>query len=323
MKIVLSRVLREPLVQFLLIGGVLFGAYAVFPPAQSTAPPVPAVTQPPSSGPAPSRQIVLTLDQLTRLATMFQTQWGREPTTHELDRLVESDVKEEIFYREGLAMGLDRDDEIVRRRMAQKMQFLAEDVAAAHTPTDAELKAWFDRNARLFEEPQRVSFRHLYFSPDHRGPTARADAEKALAELKGEPQDVKFAGADAFMFQNYYRDRAAEYLSKEFGPAFAAAVEKLPAGSWRGPIESGFGWHLVFVDTVIPARAPPFEDVEQDVKRAWLADQKAKAVAKAYQDMRAKYTVLMPAPPPEGAPPPPKPDMSAALRSIPSDMVPQ
>ena len=169
-----------------------------------------------------------------------------------------------------------------------------------------------------------MSFRHLYFSPDRRGSNARVDAEKALVELKGEPQNVKFGGADPFMFQSYYRDRAAEYLNKEFGPPFTAAVEKLPAGSWQGPIESGFGWHLVYVDTIIPARAPPFDEIEPDVKRAWLADQKAKAVKKAYEDMRAKYTVLMPAPPPEGAPPPPRPQTNAAaMRSILSDMVPQ
>jgi peptidyl-prolyl cis-trans isomerase C len=319
----LSRVLREPLVQFLAVGAVLFGAY-YFIPAGSTAQLVQPAAQPASSGAAPSRQIVLTLDQLTRLATMFQAQWGREPTTQELDRQVENDLKEEILYREAIAMGLDKDDEIVRRRMSQKMQFLAEDVAAAHTPTDAELKAWFDQNANLFEEPTRVSFRHLYFSPDRRGSNARNDAEKALVELKGKPQEVKFAGADPFMFQSYYRDRAAEYLNKEFGPPFTAAVEKLPAGSWQGPIESGFGWHLVFVDTIIPARAPPFEEIEPDVKRAWLADQKAKAAKKAYEDMRAKYTVLMPAPPPEGAPSPPRPHTNAAAtRSIPSEMVPQ
>jgi len=203
------------------------------------------------------------------------------------------------------------------------MEFLAEDVAAAHTPTDAELKTWFDQNKAQFEEPARVSFRHLYFSPDRRGANARADAETALEELKDEPQDTKFAGADAFMFQNYYRDRAPDYLRKEFGPPFAAALEKLPAGSWQGPIESGFGWHLVFVDTAIPPRTPAFEEIEPDVKKAWLSDQKAKAVAKAYADMRAKYTVLMPAPPPEGAPPPPKVAAKAAMPSIPSDMVPQ
>ena len=97
------------------------------------------------------------------------------------------------------------------------------------------------------------------------------------------------------MFQEYYRDRAPDYLGKEFGPQFAQAVEKLPAGSWQGPIESGFGWHLVFVDTVIPGRVPDFEEIEADVKTAWLGEQKALAWDKAYKEMRAKYTVLLPA----------------------------
>jgi parvulin-like peptidyl-prolyl isomerase len=111
--------------------------------------------------------------------------------------------------------------------------------------------------------------------------------------------------ADPFMFQDYYRDRAPEYLGKEFGPQFALSVAKLAPGSWQGPIESGFGWHLVFVDTVIPGRVPAFEEVEPDVKTAWLGEQKALAWQKAYREMRAKYTVLLPAPPKDsGAPSP-------------------
>ena len=97
------------------------------------------------------------------------------------------------------------------------------------------------------------------------------------------------------MFQDYYRDRAPDYLGKEFGPQFAQAVAKLPPGSWQGPVESGFGWHLVFVDTVIPGRVPAFEEIEPDVKTAWLGEQKAQAWEKAYKEMRAKYTVLLPA----------------------------
>jgi peptidyl-prolyl cis-trans isomerase C len=322
----LLRLLREPLVQFLLIGALLFGAYRYFPPAESL--PAAQATKPRGSPvPAPSRQIVLTFDQIGRLAMVFQSQWGREPTTRELDQLVEADVKEEILYREGLALGLDKDDEIVRRRMAQKMQFLAEDVAAAHMPTDAELSTWFDQNKRLFEEPARVSFRHLYFSPDRRGGNAHAEAEGALAELKDRPQDTKFAGADPFMFQDYYRDRTSDYLRKEFGPEFAQAVAQLPAGVWRGPIHSGFGWHLVFVDTAMPARAPAFEEIEPDVKQSWLGDQKVKAVKKAYEEMRAKYTVLMPAAPPEGPSDPAalaKAQLkAAAARMIPDDVIPK
>ena len=215
--------------------------------------------------------------------------------------MVENKVQQEILYREALAMGLDKDDEIVKRRMAQKMQFLAEDVAAAREPTTAELKSWFEKNSAKFAQPPRLSFRHLYFSPDRRGARARDDAEQALAKLAGQPVDAKIASslADPFMFQDYYRDRAPEFLGKEFGPQFALAVAKLAPGSWQGPIESGFGWHLVFVDTVIPGRVPAFEEVEPDVRTAWLGEQKALAWEKAYKEMRAKYTVLLPGPPDE------------------------
>ncbi len=281
----LRRWLREPLVHFLLLGGVLFAVNHYVQPDRGAAP--------------SSKQIQLTLDELAQLALVFQSQWRREPTPEEFNRLVESKIQQEILYREALAMGLDKDDEIVKRRMAQKMQFLAEDVAAAREPTTAELKSWFEKHRAMFAQPPRLSFRHLYFSPDRRGARAREDAAKALAKLVGQPEDSKLAAslADPFMFQDYYRDRAPEYLGKEFGPQFTLAVAKLAPGSWRGPIESGFGWHLVFVDTVIPGRVPAFEEIEPDVKTAWLGEQKGLAWQKAYKEMRAKYTVLLPAPP--------------------------
>ena len=227
------------------------------------------------------------------------SQWHRQPTPEEFLAMVEDKVREEVLYREGLAMGLDKDDEIVKRRMAQKMQFLAEDVAAAHEPSTAELKAWFDKNSNKFALPSRYSFRHLYFSPDKRGKNAQEDAAKALAKIAGQPEDSKLAASlgDQFMFQDYYGDRAPEAIAKEFGPQFAVALEKLKPGSWQGPVESGYGWHLVFVDTVIPGRIPAFEEMEPDVKTAWLAEQKQTAWQKAYKEMRAKYTVLLPGPP--------------------------
>ena len=281
----MKRLLHEPLFHFLLIGAVLFAVDHYVQPTQGAAP--------------ASKQIQLTFDDLGQLVMLFQSQWRREPTPQELSRLVENKVQEEILYREGLAQGLDKDDTIVKRRIAQKLQFLAEDVAAAREPTTAELKGWFEKNKAMFAQPGRMSFRHLYFSPDRRGERAREDAAKALSKLAGQPQDAKLAAslADPFMFQDYYRDRAPDYLSKEFGPQFALAVAKLATGSWQGPIVSGFGWHLVFVDTVIPGRVPAFEEIEADVKTSWLGEQKAQAWEKAYKEMRAKYTVLLPAPP--------------------------
>jgi hypothetical protein len=284
-----KRFFREPLVHFLLIGAVLFGLYSYAPGGRTTA--------------ASSKEIRLSVDDVNQLVLLFQSQWRRPPTPQELQRLVENKVEQEVLYREALAMSLDKDDEIVKRRMAQKMQFLAEDVAAAREPTTAELKSWFEKHSAKFAQPPRLSFRHVYFSPDRRGPRAREDAALALAKLAGQPVDARVAAplADPFMFQDYYRDRAPDYLGKEFGPQFALTVAKLPPGAWQGPVESGFGWHLVFVDTVIPGRVPAFEEVEPDVKAAWLAEQKAQAWEKAYKGVRAKYTVLLPAPPESGA----------------------
>jgi peptidyl-prolyl cis-trans isomerase C len=281
----MKRLLREPLLHFLLIGAALFALYHYAQPLRSAAP--------------SSKQILLSPDELGQLAALFQSQWKRDPTPDEFGRMVEQKVQSEVLYREALAMGLDKNDEIVKRRMALKMQFLAEDVAAAREPTTDELKRWFEQNHAKFAQPPRLSFRHLYFSPDRRGTRAREDAAKVLARITGQPEDTKVAEgvADPFMFQEYYRDRAPDYLGKEFGPQFAVAVERLKPGSWQGPIQSGFGWHLVFVDTVIPGRGPDFEEIEGDAKTAWLAEQKALAWDKAYKEMRAKYTVLLPAPP--------------------------
>ena len=294
----LRPLLREPLIIFLMIGAMLVGLSDLRHAGASPA--------------APSTEIRLSLDEIAQLTLLFESQWRRPPTPQELERLVENKVQQEILYREALAMGLDKDDEIVKRRMAQKMQFLAEDVAAAREPTSDELKAWYAQNSATFAMPSRFSFRHLYFSPDRRGARARDDAAAALAQLDAQPEDAALAAtlADPFMFQDYYRDRAPDYVGKEFGPQFAKSLEQLTPGSWQGPIESGFGWHLVYVDTVIPGRIPAFEEIEPDVKTAWLHQQKATAWEKAYTDMRARYTVLLPAPPADGSIPASAPPQS-------------
>ncbi len=300
---VLRRWLREPLLHFLLLGLALFAVYAYLHHGRL--------------GGDSSNQIAISLDELRTMETYFESQWHRQPTPQEFQAMVEDKVREEVLYREGLAMGLDKEDEIVKRRMAQKMEFLAEDVAAAHEPSTTELKAWFDKNKDKFALPSRYSFRHVYFSPDRRGKNAQQDAANALAKIAGQPEDSKLAASlgDSFMFQDYYGDRAPSAIAKEFGPPFAVALEKLKPGSWQGPVQSGYGWHLVFVDTVVPGRVPSFEEMEPDVKTAWLGEQKATAWQKAYAEMRSKYTVLLPGPPSKDA-------TAEAPRAIPKKQVP-
>lgn len=275
-------VARDPLMHFIVLGFLMFGAYQVLEPETDRA--------------GPPTEIRFTVDDLAQLVIGFEAQWNRPPTQAEFNAVLEDRVRQDILYREALALGLDKEDTIVKRRMAQKMQFLAEDVAAAREPTDDELRAWFADNAELFAMPARVSFRHIYFSPDRRGPEARADAAAALGALVMRPVLVSAASppGDPFMFQDYYAERAVPAIARDFGPDFAQAVAALPPGSWQGPVQSGYGWHLVYVEAVVPGRVPDFGEIANEVKTAWLGERKAEAWRDAYEQMRAGYTIVLP-----------------------------
>ncbi|MEZ5572814.1 MAG: peptidylprolyl isomerase [Halioglobus sp.] len=279
----IKGILREPLLHFVVLGCVLFAIYSY--------------TNRDAESADSTHQIYLTPDQLLQMTLSFESQWRRPPTQEEFGHLLEGQVQQEVLYREALAMGLDKDDTIVKRRMAQKMQFLAEDVAAAREPSNEELRDWYAQNSKIFAMPGRVSFRQIYFSPDRRGNNAQADAAKALAGLSGQGVDSPQLAnlGDSIMLQDYFGDYSVERLAKEFGPEFAQTVMALTPGSWQGPIPSGLGWHLVFVDFVEPGRIPDLSEIEADVRRAWLAQQKDIAWQKAYEEMRAKYTILLPA----------------------------
>jgi peptidyl-prolyl cis-trans isomerase C len=279
------RWLREPLLHFLLVGLVLFAVYRALNPA--------AVEQEKRS------RIELTEDDLRQLEVGWIAQWRRPPTPEEMRRLVVSKVREEILYREALALGLDKGDTIVKRRMAQKMEFLVEDVSALPEPSREELRAWFEKNAPRFTVAGRASFRHLYFSFDKRGEQARVAAEGAIAKLVGHPADspVAAALADPFMFQDYYSDRSADQVANVFGAKFTRSLFQLDPGSWQGPIESGLGWHLVWVESMTPARVPAFEEVEPEVRSAWVAEQRAEFKRQAFEAMKAHYEVVLPGAP--------------------------
>ena len=276
----MRRWLREPLLHFLLAGALIFAIYQLLNPAANRT--------------DRANQIVLTKDDLRQLAVHWLAQGRPLPTADQMHALIEQRVSEEILFREAVALGLDKDDEIIKRRLAQKMDFLAADIAALQDPGDAELRAWYAQNSDRFALPPRASFRHLYFSFDR--PGARDRAAGILDKISGKPADAPEVAtvADPFMFQDYYAERAPDQIAKEFGPDFAKAVFQLKPGAWQGPIQSGYGWHLVFVDAIEPGRVPAFEEVEPDVKSAWL-DQKQREIKRiAFEAMRARYTVVVP-----------------------------
>jgi hypothetical protein len=280
----LRKWLREPLLQFILIGVVLFGVWRVVNPAADMR--------------GPANRIVLTEDDLRQMALVWVAQGRPPPTPQQMQSLIETKVREEVLYREALALGLDKDDTIVKRQLARKMEFLAEDVSKLEQPTSGELSAWYEKDKARFALPPRVSFRHVYFSPDRRGASVRADAGQALARLAGKPMDAPgaVAAGDPFMFQDYYGDRSFDELAKAFGPQFARALIGVKPGTWAGPIESGYGWHVVFVETLTSERIPAYEEVEPEVKAAWLEDHRNEVRSRMYESMRARYEVVLPTP---------------------------
>ena len=280
----LKRWMREPLLHFLLIGVTLFGIYHW--------------RNPTSLNTDTSRRIELTNDDIRQLEISWAAQWQRPPTPDEMRNLVEDKVREEILYREGLALGLDRSDTIVKRRLAQKMDFLADDVSALRDPSLEELKAWYAKNESQFVLPARVTFRHLYFSPDKRGASARDAAVKALEQVGQGGDTTPTSGlGDQFMFQDYYADRTTDQVANVMGSKFAQALLQLKPGVWSGPIESGFGWHLVWVDSIAPSHVPEFDEVDlADIKAQWLSAQRAETKRELFTAMRAHYEIVLPKP---------------------------
>jgi peptidyl-prolyl cis-trans isomerase C len=274
--------LREPLLHFMLAGLLLFVGYRILHPELSRT--------------AEVNRIDVTADDLRQLELVWTAQWHRRPTADEMRGLVESRVREEILYREALALGLDQGDTIVKRRLAQKMEFLADDVSALRDPTADELRAWYAKKSERFVEAGRRSFRHVYFSTDRRGAHAHEDATLALSKLANKPADSPMVATigDPFMFQVYYGDRPPEQIACVFGSQFAAAVDKVQPGFWQGPIESGLGWHLVFVTSMTPGRVPAYDEIEANIKAGWIYEQRAEARQRAFEAMKAHYEIHLP-----------------------------
>ena len=282
-----KRWLRKSLLHFLLIGLALFAAYHAFNQYRDEQ--------------SDSRRIVLTEDDFSQMTTAWRAKGRPKPSPEEMQSLLETRIREEVLYREARALGLDKDDTIVKRRMAQQMEWVAEYLSDLREPTIEELKAWFEKNSERFALSPRATFRHLYFSPDkHRrqdhSQQVHEDAEHALTSLSGKPADAPEALSlgDPFMLRNSFVDSSKEQVAKEFGPNFAQSLFQLKPGSWQGPIESGYGWHLIWIDSMTPSRLPQFEEVEPDVKSEWMAERRAEFKRKAFEAMRARYEVVLP-----------------------------
>jgi peptidyl-prolyl cis-trans isomerase C len=273
----MRRVLREPLVQFVLAGALLFTAYGLAG----------------WGGTEADKRIVVRAADIEGLAATWRQQWGRAPTREELKRLIEAHVRDEILYREALALGLDRNDTIVRRRLMQKMEFIGEGVVADDAPPAAELERFFRAEAERYREPAKVSFSHVYFSRDRRGERAEPDARAALRALRSPAGDtVDGVGlGDPFLLRSDYAERSQRDVGEIFGAPFAGAVFQLEPGAWQGPIESAYGVHLVRVRKRSESRLPALEAIRPRVLADWRERRRKEANGDFYAQLRARYDV--------------------------------
>jgi hypothetical protein len=261
----------EPLVHFMVLGAAIFALYGVFGPKEAAA----------------GYRIEVSSRDLARLRDLSIKQWGREPDSRAMQDLVRSFVREEILYREALASGLDRDDVIVRRRLAQKMEFLANENQRA--PDEAELKAYFDSHSAQFLEPARLDFDQVYFSPATRGRSVEADAGRALVALRA----GRSVTGDNFMLSAVAVRQDQQQVERDYGGAFAQALFAHPVGVWVGPVASAHGLHLVRVRQHHPARTARFEDMRERVVAAVTNAAVDRARTDAYERLLSRYTVVI------------------------------
>lgn len=271
-----KKLIREPLVHFLLIGTLLF----VLDGWLSS-----------SNGPG-DKHIVITPGQVERLRVAFSATWKRPPTPQEIVGLVDSYIKEEIYYREALAMGLDRDDTIIRRRMKQKMEFLSEDLVDQPEPDDQTLAGYLQENGEAFYIEGQTAFRQIYFNTQKRGAEAEKEARQVLETLqKGDPNVDNDDLGDPSLLPSQLALTRNSQIARIFGKAFVQHLETISTGVWSGPLASTYGLHLVRVSEQVDGRLPDLAEVRSEVLTEWSAAWRRKIKQKAYQAIREQYTV--------------------------------
>ena len=274
------ELLKEPVVQFLLIGSSFFVANALISPAESD---------------GLNRAITVTDEQASAMVTTFARTWRRSPTEREIQSLIDDHIRTEVYVREAMRLGLDQNDTIIRRRLRQKMEFLNDSEFQAQSPTATDLRAYFDANPDQYREDARVSFQQVFLDPERRGDALDGDATTLLDQLNGEPPPATLAGlGDPIDLATSWIDRPRRDLVALFGSSFSDTLISQHPGRWVGPIDSAYGRHLVKVESMTEGSVPSFETVRADLARDWTQSQRLKYEEDAYQQLLDGYTVRRP-----------------------------
>ena len=267
----IKKLLREPLLHFFVLGALLFVVFAFKTDDALQSP----------------DDIIVDSMRVDAVAAQFERVWKRSPTPDELQNLVENWVREEVLYREGMALGLDRNDPLLRRRIAQKMEFISEELVEP-TPSAAELEEWVATRADNYRIDSRFSFRHVYFNPSAHGNAFEAKVEEAGRALAA----GEIPAGDVTLLPVELENAALSEVRRTFGEAFAESLLGLPVGEWAGPIASGYGLHFVRIDWMQPSRVPELDEVRDAVERDYRADRTRELKDQFYETLRERYNVV-------------------------------
>ncbi|MEE9253949.1 MAG: peptidylprolyl isomerase [Pseudomonadales bacterium] len=271
MKPLLLRLLREPLVHFAAIGGLIFAVFAALNDA---------------SGP-PADVIVITPERIDQIAAEYESVWRRKPTENELDALIEEEIREEVYYREAVALGLDRNDALVRRRMRLKMEFLMDSTANALDPVAGELEAYFATNQELYQLEPRLAFEQIYFG-ENPSPEIIAGS---LNVLQSDPATDPLTLGERTLLPAQLGLSSTDVVFGVFGKGFFEKLVYFPAGVWVGPVVSTFGVHLVRILDSLPTRTPRLEEVRREVLRDWKMAKANEIHDRDYAERRARFVI--------------------------------
>ena len=280
----LHELVRQPLVHFLVIGVVLGVGLQWFASRQNT---------------EPDTTIRITAAEIARSEAEWRSRWKRPPTQEELAGLVKARIREMVLYREAVAMGLDRDEPVIRRVLVQKLESIAKDlIELSLSPTDQDLEQYFEEHAERYRPASLITFTHTFVDPDLRGDQAVEDAEKIVAELQslGHGTDGAERYGDPFMLQRYYPEKDRQRIASLFGAGFADTVFDLTTGGWHGPALSGYGLHAVYVHRRTDFSVPPLSEVLERVRQDWVDENRRRIVDQYFADMMARYQVVIEGP---------------------------
>jgi len=273
----LTTLLREPLLHFLLIGAALFLFYNLQ-----------------NEGRIDNNRIVISEAQINHLVTLWEKKRQRPPTQIELESMIKQQVREEVMVREALAMGLDKNDSIIRRRLAQKIDFITSDLAALAEPSETELSNYLSTHGEQFSLPARIDFVQVFINPEKRGVDTDNYTNSLLNKLTqaGSNSDITTLG-DSLMLDQQHEQVTEHDVSRLFGKEFASKLFTLPVGSWQGPAQSGYGLHLVRIGNKTENQLPELNAVRKKVLVEWQAQQRQDMDKVFYESLRQRYEIVI------------------------------